>query len=376
MDRLQNLLSGNHSISQLGTSSPSKNLENLRIISGNSHPQLAKKVAEYLDISITPSIADKFSNSEIRIQIQENVRRKDVVIIQTGSQDTKLGYSINDFLMETFIMINACRLSSVGEIILLIPCFPYARQDKKDISRAPISGRTVADLLQTVGVTRVITLDLHASQIAGFFSIPVDNLYSVNIMAEYLKQNYLQQNYLQQKTIISESTTSSSTQDHQSDQNDYVLVSPDAGGIKRMDSLAQKVSMKSVIMHKTRDHQQKSVVKQTVLIGEKDCVKGKSCIIIDDMCDTGGTICQASKTLMEEGAKDVRLLLVHGIFSGPALERLNQYDYIKEVIVTNSLPQEENIKICPKIKVIDISPLLAEVVNRLQTGESISSLFN
>lgn len=348
MDRLQQMLKGN-----LGDNA------NLRMLAGNSNRELAQSMAKQLGLDLVKSKIDRFSNKEIHVQIMENIRRRNMVIIQTGCSRPDINYSVNDFLMEIFVMANACRLSSVSEITLVIPCFPYARQDKKDVSRAPISGKVVADLLQTVGVTRIVTVDLHASQIGGFFSIPVDNLYAVNLLAEDLKKRF------------------------PIDSGEFVLVSPDAGGIKRMEVLAKKLKMESAIMHKSRNHQEKSVVLETILIGKKDCVKGKRCIVIDDMCDTAGTIIKASQTLMDHGAKDVIILVVHGILSQnpeepekDALNRLNAADFISEVIVTNTLPQEENIKKCPKIKVVDISPLLSEAVRRLYTGESISELFD
>lgn len=350
MDRLQQILGGG----QPNSRRASNGLENLRLLAGNSHPILAQKISQILKIPIVESKIDRFSNQEIRTQIMENIRRRNIAIIQTSISRPEINYSVNDFLIEIFIMVNACRLSSVDEITLIIPHFPYARQDKKDVSRAPISGKVMADLLQTVGVTRVVTLDLHASQIGGFFSIPVDNLYAVNIMADYLHQHLK----------LTESN------------NQYVLVSPDAGGIKRMDALAQKLKLDNVIMHKSRNHQEKSQVIKTVLIGKENCVLNKTCIIIDDICDTAGTICQAGETLMEHGAKDIIIAVVHGVLSGPAIDRLNERDFIREVIVTNSVPQEENLKRSNKINVIDISPLLAETIRCLYTGDSISELFN
>lgn len=328
-------------------------MDNLRLLSGNSHPILAESISKILGKSLVKSKIDRFENMEIRTQIMENIRKKNMVIIQTGVSNAKTNYSINDYVMEILIMADACRRSSVNEITLLIPCFPYARQDKKDVSRAPISARLMADLFETVGITRVITLDLHASQIGGMFKIPVDNIYAMNDIATFLTKHL---------SLLVKS-------------DEYILVSPDAGGIKRMDALAQKLKMSSIIMSKSRNHEEKSMVLKTELIGKQTDVQGKSCIIIDDICDTAGTICRAGETLVENGAKDIIIVVVHGIFSGPALERLNNAKYIRQVIVTNSLPQEENQKRCDKIVVVDIAPLMAEVIRRLSTGESISDLF-
>jgi len=347
-------------------------LKQLRLLAGNSNPDLFQKISEWLKIPLTKSQIDQFSNSEIRVRILENIRRKTAVILQTGAQQYSdgSGYSINDYLMETLLMINACRLSSVDEIVVIMPSYPYARQDKKDTSRTPISGKLVADLLQTAGVTRLVTMDLHASQIAGFFSIPVDNLYSVNLMADYLNARFID------RSSSKTNTSSDPTLDEKLFKDELVLVSPDNGGIKRMESLAQRVSLPTVTMHKVRDYIQKNTVNRTILVGEAQDVIGKSCIIIDDICDTAGTVCQACKTLMEFGAKDVRIMVVHGILSGPAIDRINELDFIKEVIVTNSLPQTENQKRCSKIRVVDVSSLLGETIYRLCSGGSISELFD
>tara|TARA_R100001163_G_C5068364_1_gene208497 strand:+ start:1190 stop:2332 length:1143 start_codon:yes stop_codon:yes gene_type:complete len=380
MDRLQQMLSGRTNgngneltnsigsvgggrISPDGSEYHNSGLGEVRLLAGNSHPELADLMSKQLGIQLVETKADRFSNKEIHVQIMENIRRRNMVIIQTGCNRSGVGndkadgeYSVNDFLMETFIMANACRLSSVGEITLVIPCFPYARQDKKDVSRAPISGRAVADLLQTVGVTRIVTVDLHAAQIGGFFSIPVDNLYAVNIMADFLRHHY--------------------QLDKPENREKYILVAPDAGAAKRNDVLASKLSLATAIMHKSRNHQLKSAVMKSVLVGDEGCVKDKVCIIPDDICDTAGTIVKASQTLMEHGASSAVVMVVHGVLSGPAIDRLNAAEFISEVIVTNTLPQEENMKRCPKLKVVDISPLLSEAVRRLYTGESISELFD
>lgn len=331
------------------------NPEDVRIIAGNSHLALAKSMADYLKLPLTDAKIDRFSNGEVHVQIMENVRRRTAIVIQTGYGWDKPGYSINDHIMELLIMVDALRRSSVDEIWAVIPNYPYARQDKKDVSRAPISGGLLARMLEQAGVTRVITLELHASQISGFFQIPVDNLYATKAVADFIRGSIL-------KT--------------EQDNNDVVLVSPDAGGIKRMDSLASRLGLRTVIMHKSRNHQEKSMVLNTVLVGAEDCVKGKKCLIIDDMCDTGGTIVKAAETLMEHGAREVAIVVIHGILSGSAVERLNNAKFVTEVYVTNSIPQEDHVAQCPKIKVIDISHILAEAVKRLYTGESISTMFN
>lgn len=329
------------------------NSDDMRIIAGNSHPVLSKKIADYLKVPLTDSKIDRFGNGEVRVQIMENVRRRTAVVIQTGYGWDKSGCSINDHIMELLITVDALRRSSVDEIWAVIPNYPYARQDKKDVSRTPISGGLLARLLEEAGVTRVITLELHASQISGFFRIPVDNLYAVKSIADFI-----------QKTLL-----------NGSDNNNFILVSPDAGGIKRMDNLAARLKLNTVIMHKTRNHQEKSLVTSTVLIGDKDCVRGKKCLIVDDMCDTAGTIISAAETLMEHGAHSVSIVVIHGILSGPAIDRINNAKFISDVYVTNSIPQETHETLCPKLRVIDISPILAEAIKRLYTGESISGMF-
>ena len=245
--------------------------DNVRFISGTSHPELSKSIASLLHVDLADCTIDKFSNGEIRVQINENIRGCDVVIFQTGSNGAGDDSSINDVIIETLLIVDALKRSSAAQIILFMPHFPYARQDKKDKPRCPISGRVMANLIENTGVDRLITMDLHASQIAGFFNIPVDNLYTVKLMADYLNTNLLTD----------------------TNHDDFVIVSPDAGGIKRMYSLAEKTQMNTVIMHKERSYEKKNLVQRTVLIGSSDGVRGKSCIIIDDMCDTAGDYLQS-----------------------------------------------------------------------------------
>lgn len=332
------------------------NPDEMRIIAGNSHPVLAKSIADYLKVPLTDSKIDRFENGEVHVQIMENVRRRTAVVIQTGYGWDQPKCSINDHIMELLITVDALRRSSVDEIWAVIPNYPYARQDKKDVSRAPISGGLLARLLEEAGVTRVITLELHASQISGFFRIPVDNLYAVKSISDYINQTLLQNL-------------------GPDDRKNIVIVSPDAGGIKRMDNLAARLSLSTVIMHKSRNHQEKSMVTNTVLVGAENCVRGKKCLIVDDMCDTAGTIIKAAETLMEHGAASVSIVVIHGILSGPAIQRINSANFITDVYVTNSIPQEEHVKLCPKLRVIDISQVLAEAIKRLYTGESISGMF-
>jgi ribose-phosphate pyrophosphokinase len=264
------------------------------------------------------------------------VRDEDVYIIQTGSGENE----INDFLMELLIMINACKTASARRITAVIPNFPYARQDKKDKSRAPITAKLIANLLQTAGCHHVITMDLHASQIQGFFRIPVDNLYAEPSVLRYIKENIGVEN--------------------------AILVSPDAGGAKRVASIADKLDLNFALIHKER--QKANEVSKMVLVGD---VQDKTCILIDDMADTCGTLVKAADTLLENGAKEVISMVTHGIFSGSAQEKLAGSKLAK-IVCTNSVPLTIDND---RLDLIDISPTLAEAIRRLHNGESISYLF-
>eukprot|EP00668_Euglena_longa_P011207 GGOE01013590.1.p1 GENE.GGOE01013590.1~~GGOE01013590.1.p1 ORF type:complete len:380 (-),score=44.28 GGOE01013590.1:65-1204(-) len=321
----------------------------VRVVPGSSHPTLSRGIADALGVSLTKCICEKFSNSECRVEILENVRKRNVFIIQTGSA-TPRG-TINDHLMELLILVDACRRSHAQSITVAMPCYPYARQDKKDRPRAPISGRLVANMLEAAGVTRLMVMDLHAAQIQGFFNIPVDNLYADSLICSHLKSMGIYEN------------------------PKYVLVSPDSGGVKRLYKCAGRLKLQAVIMHKQRDHTQSSKVDKTILIGEEDCVRDKVAVIIDDMADTMGTVVRAAQTLAQHGAAEVMVAVTHGVLSGPAIQRINECDSITKVIVTNTLPQEENVSRCSKIDVIDVSELLAMAIRMYMTGGSISALF-
>lgn len=278
----------------------------------------------------------QFSNQETSVTIGESVRDEDVYIIQTGCGAD----AVNDFLMELLIMIDACKTASARRITAVIPNFPYARQDKKDKSRAPITAKLIANLLQTAGCDHVITMDLHASQIQGFFRIPVDNLYAEPSVLRYIKE-----------TIGLENA---------------ILVSPDAGGAKRVASIADKLDLNFALIHKER--QKANEVSKMVLVGD---VSNKTCIVIDDMADTCGTLVKAADTLLENRAKEVISIVTHGIFSGSAEERL-QKSKLSKIVCTNTVPVTI---VNDRIDQVDISPTLAEAIRRLHNGESISYLF-
>uniref|UniRef100_A0A4W3IM59 ribose-phosphate diphosphokinase n=1 Tax=Callorhinchus milii TaxID=7868 RepID=A0A4W3IM59_CALMI len=297
------------------------------------------------------------------VEIGESVRGEDVYIIQSGCGE------INDNLMELLIMINACKFASASRVTAVIPCFPYARQDKKDkvpiglilcsfdlfpyssfiyklpSCRAPISAKLVANMLSVAGADHIITMDLHASQIQGFFDIPVDNLYAEPAVLQWVKENII-------------------------DWKDCIIVSPDAGGAKRVTSIADRLNVEFALIHKER--KKANEVDRMVLVGD---VKDRVAILVDDMADTCGTICHAADKLISAGSTRVYAILTHGIFSGPAISRINSAGF-EAVVVTNTIPQEEKMKYCQKIKVIDISMILAEAIRRTHNGESVSYLFS
>jgi len=314
-------------------------MPNIKIFSGSSHTDLAQKIANRLNNHLGNVVSRKFSNQETCVEIGESVRGEDVYILQSGCG------SINDNLMELLIMIHACKIASAHRVTALIPLFPYARQDKKDKSRAPISAKLVANMLSIAGADHIITMDLHASQIQGFFDIPVDNLYAEPAVLKWIRQN------------IEEWKSS-------------VIVSPDAGGAKRVTSIADRLNVDFALIHKER--KRANEVDRMVLVGD---VKDRVAILVDDMADTCGTICCAAEKLVMAGASKVYAILTHGILSGPALSRINKAPF-EAVVVTNTTPQDEHVKGCDKIKVIDISSILAEAIRRTHNGESVSYLFS
>lgn len=327
----------------------------MKIISGSSNLNLAKKIANHLNVSVCDCILEKFSNTEIRVEIKENIRNEDVFIIQTGGFNEN--HSINDYIMECLIIIDACKRSMAKSITLICPCFPYARQDKKDESRAPISAKLLANLLEKSGINRLVVMDLHASQIQGFFDIPVDNIYSFPVIDSYFKNTYFKD--LTQEQI----------------QDKYVLVSPDAGAIKRTLKFAKMMKLKAIFMHKERNYQVSNTVDNMFIVGDPKDIEGKIAIVLDDMCDTAGTLIKCADLLKESGAFEVICGVTHGILSGPAIKRLNESNSITKMIVTNSLNQEENNKKLDKLEVMDISTLLFKVISCVLSGGSISNLF-
>ncbi|KAE9395976.1 phosphoribosyl pyrophosphokinase [Gymnopus androsaceus JB14] len=303
----------------------------IRILTGNSHPELAQAVVERLNVPLVPCTVKKFSNGEINVKISESVRDEDVFIIQSGCQDA------NDNLMELLILISACKTASARRITAVIPCFPYARMDKKDKSRAPITAKLVANMLVVAG----------CDHIQGFFDIPVDNLFSEPLMLSYIKRQI-------------------------EGWKNGIIVSPDAGGAKRVTALADKLGVEFALIHRKRDgKEQNAPERMEILVGD---VKDKVAILVDDMIDTGVTLSLAAKTLHEKGAKSVHALITHGLLSEINLSVVERLP-IDHLVVTNTIPQNKNKDSCSKLTVIDISPTIAESIRRTHNGESISLLF-
>ncbi|KDQ63537.1 hypothetical protein JAAARDRAFT_29553 [Jaapia argillacea MUCL 33604] len=310
----------------------------IKIFTGTSHPELAEIIARRLGVPVAKAEVTKSGIGETHVRIVESVRSDDVYIINTGCG------AVNTALMELCIMIHACKISSAKRITAVLPLFPYSRQDKKDKSRAPITAKLVANMLQKSGCDHVITMDLHASQIQGFFDVPVDKLYAEPSAILYIRTHF--------------------------DMANVVIVSPDAGGAKRATSMADRLGVEFALFHKER--KKANEVSRMVLVGS---VKDKVAILVDDMADTCGTLVQAAQHLSEAGATRIFALVTHGILSGNALQKL-QESALEKLVVTNTLPQRENQEKCSKIEVIDIGNVLGEVIRRSHYGESISKLFN
>ncbi|GFV79322.1 ribose-phosphate pyrophosphokinase 1 [Trichonephila clavipes] len=314
-------------------------MPNIKVFSGSSHVDLAQKVVDRLGIDLGKVVLKKFSNQETSVEIGESVRGEDVYIIQSGCGE------VNDNLMELLIMINACKIASASRVTAVIPCFPYARQDKKDKSRAPISAKLVANMLSVSGADHIITMDLHASQIQGFFDIPVDNLYAEPAVLKWIKENILEW-------------------------RNSCIVSPDAGGAKRVTSIADRLNVEFALIHKER--KKANEVASMVLVGD---VTDRVAILVDDMADTCGTICHAAEKLMEAGACKVYAILTHGIFSGPAISRINNACF-EAVVVTNTIPQEQHMKECPKVQCLDVSRFFSEAIRRIHNCEPLGPILS
>lgn len=310
----------------------------IKIIAGDVHRDLAELVANRLGQSLCKVNVFRDSNLETSITIGESVRDEDVYIVtQIGSGD------VNDRVLELLILINACKTASARRITAVLPNFPYARQDRKDKSRAPITAKLMANMLETAGCNHVITMDLHASQIQGFFDVPVDNLYAEPSVVNYIKQNI--------------------------DYNNAIIVSPDAGGAKRAAALADRLDLNFALIHKERARANE--VSKMVLVGD---VTGKICILVDDMADTCGTLAKAAETLLAHKAHSVIAIVTHGILSGKATDIINK-SKLEKVVCTNTVPLEGKDLVCDRLDTVDVSGVLAESIRRLHNGESVSYLF-
>lgn len=311
-------------------------LDKIKIFSGNSNLSLTSEICSFLDVPLGKAIVKMFSDGEISVEIDENVRGTHVFIIQSTCSP------VNHNLMELLIMIDAMKRASSGYITAVLPYYGYARQDRKAAPRAPITAKLVADLITAAGATRVLSMDLHAGQIQGFFDIPVDHLYSMPVMLNHMRENMV---------------------------DDIVVVSPDAGGVERSRAYAKRLGAALAIIDKRRIAP--NVAEVMNLIGD---VKGKTAIIIDDMVDTAGTLTQAANALVKNGAKKVFASCTHPVLSGPALKRVEE-SHIEELIVTNTIPLSDDAKKCKKIKVLSVAQLLAEAIRRINSYDSVSSLF-
>jgi ribose-phosphate pyrophosphokinase len=311
--------------------------EGIKLFTGNSNKKLADEIAEVLKIQVGDATVSNFSDGESMVQINENVRGSDVFVVQSTCTP------VNKNIMELLLMIDALRRASAGRITAVMPYYGYARQDRKAAPRVPISARLVADILSVVGIDRVLTIDLHAGQIQGFFDVPVDHLYASPVLTDYVKKEYM---------------------------NNLVIVSPDAGGVERARAFAKRLNASLAIIDKRRE---KANVSQVMhVVGD---VKDKNALLFDDMIDTAGTITQAAVALKENGAKRVIAACAHAVLSGPALERIND-SVLENVIVTNTIPMEDKQKDCEKLTVLSVAALLGDAIKRIHEETSVSSLFN
>jgi len=311
--------------------------EGMKLFTGNAHKELAQEVAAYLGIPVGDATVTKFSDGEIMVHIKENVRGNDVFVLQPTCTP------VNDNIIELLLIVDALKRASAKRITAVIPYYGYARQDRKVQPRVPISAKLVADLITAAGTNRMLTMDLHAAQIQGFFNIPVDNLYASPVLLDYVRKKYNLEN--------------------------LIIVSPDAGGVERARSFAKRLQCSIAIIDKRREAANVSQIMN--VIGE---VEKKDTIILDDMIDTGGTIIQAGTALMEKGARQVVAACTHAVLSGSAVEKVNN-SAIKELIVTNTIPFDSKKEQSKKLAVLSIAPLLGEAIKRIHEESSISSLF-
>lgn len=310
----------------------------MKILTGNSNRELAEAIAAYLNIPLAKAAVRRFSDQEVFVEIHENVRGEDVFIIQPTN------FPANDHMMELLVCIDALRRASARRITAVIPYFGYARQDRKPGPRTPISAKLVANLITTAGADRVLTIDLHAGQIQGFFDIPTDNLYAMPVLVRDMKEKYSEKK--------------------------VTIVSPDVGGVVRARAYAKRMDAPIAIIDKRREHAGESEVMH--IVGE---VAGTDCILVDDIVDSAGTLCNASQALLKAGATSVTAYVAHGVLSGPALDRIKDSG-MKELVITDSIRPTDGVNAHAKIRVVTVAPLLAEAMNRIAHETSVSSLFD
>jgi ribose-phosphate pyrophosphokinase len=316
-----------------------------KLISGNSNRKLSQAIAKRMSllrgrsVNLVDARIERFNDQEIFIEVYDNVRGEDMFIIQSTSNPA------NDNLMELLIMADALRRSSARRITAVIPYFGYARQDRRTKARTPISAKLVANLIAEAGIERVLTMDLHATQIQGFFDIPVDNLYAAPIFALDVINNF-------------------------KDMKDVMVISPDVGGVARARELAKRIGADMAIVDKRRNTP--GEIAEMTVIGD---VSGRKCIIVDDICDTAGTLCKAADTLIEKGATEVHSYITHGVLSGPAVERITKSS-MKQLVITDSIEATPEVAACDKIRIVPTAPLLAQATLNIANGTSVSSLFD
>ncbi len=311
--------------------------QGLKLFTGTSNTELAREVAKYLTLDLGDTTVSTFSDGEIMVRLNENARGSDAFVIQSTCTP------VNDNIMQLLLIVDALKRASAERITAVIPYYGYARQDRKVQPRVPISAKMVADLITAVGTNRVLTVDLHAGQIQGFFNIPVDNLYAAPVLIDYIKKKYVSDN--------------------------LVVVSPDAGGVERARAFAKRLNCSIAIIDKRREKANECEVMN--VIGD---VENKDTLLIDDMVDTAGTMAQAAKALREQGAKRVSAACTHAVLSGAAIERINN-SVMEELIVTNTIPMDGKMMLCKKLKVLSIASLLGDAIKRIHEESSISSLF-
>ena len=313
-------------------------MNDLKIVTGSANPDLAVAICNHLGCQLTPTLATTFSDGELRVEIGANVRGDDVFVVQPTCPP-----DVNRNLIQLCLMCDALKRASAGRITAVVPYYGYARQDRKVSPRAPISAKMVADFISTSGAGRVVTIDLHAGQIQGFFNCPVDNLFAAPVMLDPLRMDI---------------------------EGDPVIVSPDAGGVERARSYAKRLGAPLAIVDKRRDKPNQAHAMH--VIGD---VKDKTAIIVDDMIDTAGTLCAAADVLLENGAVKIMACVTHAVLSGPAIDRINATDAMSEIFVTDTIPLGDKLERCPKIKVVSVGSLLGKAISNIHTGSSVSVLF-